>query len=87
MPKSLWAKVSQGKIEFLEPTDLPEGASVLVTIFPDSDSSPSDPPTLPQPAPDLWLEPELDDEIWDSNDDGNKPFLPLSESLQASRSE
>lgn len=44
MPTTVWATVSQGKIELLDPIDLPEGARVLVTLF-------------PTPAP---LSPELD---------------------------
>ena len=35
MLKTLWATVRQGKIELLEPTELPEGVMVLVTVLPD----------------------------------------------------
>jgi hypothetical protein len=86
MPESVWAKVHQGKIELLGPVELPEGASVLVTVFPASEPPPVTEPSYPyQPEPDVWIETELEDGIWDADDNGGKPFLPLSPSLQASR--
>jgi hypothetical protein len=81
MPTTVWAKVSQGKIELLEPIDFPEGAKVLVTLVPSSEQQPSG--SKPQDSfslePDLWLQPEPDDMIWDNIGDGDRePFLPLS---------
>ncbi len=39
MLRTLWATVRQGKIELLEPTELPEGTKVLVTLLPDDEVS------------------------------------------------
>lgn len=39
MLSTVWAVVRQGKIELLEPVDLPEGARVLVTLLSDGDSA------------------------------------------------
>ncbi len=39
MLKTLWATVRQGKIELLEPGELPEGTRVLVTLLPDDDEA------------------------------------------------
>jgi hypothetical protein len=39
MLKTLWATVRQGKIELLEPGELPEGTRVLVTLLPDEDEA------------------------------------------------
>lgn len=80
MPTTVWAKVNQGKIELLEPMDLPEGARVLVTLVPSSEQSPSpkQPPEIsPHDDPDLWLQPETDDLIWDNIDEESEPLLPL----------
>jgi hypothetical protein len=33
MLKTVWAIVRQGKIELLEPTEIPEGARILVTFY------------------------------------------------------
>lgn len=84
MPTTVWAKVSQGKIELLEPIDLPEGATVLVTLVPASEQPPSpQPQDLPRLEPDLWLQPESDDLIsddliWDNiGDEDSEPLLPL----------
>ena len=38
MPKTVRAIVREGKIEFLEPVELPEGANVLVTLLPDEEA-------------------------------------------------
>ena len=38
MPKTMRAIVREGKIEFLEPVELPEGANVLVTLLPDEEA-------------------------------------------------
>jgi hypothetical protein len=38
MLKTLWATVRQGKIELLEPSELPEGTRVLVTLLPDDET-------------------------------------------------
>jgi hypothetical protein len=38
MLKTLWATVRQGKIELLEPEELPEGTKVLVTFLPDDET-------------------------------------------------
>ncbi|MEA5508414.1 hypothetical protein VB715_01415 [Crocosphaera sp. UHCC 0190] len=37
MLQTIWATVKQGKIELLEPFELPEGAKVIVTLLPDED--------------------------------------------------
>ncbi len=55
MLNTLWAVVRNGKIEFLEPVDLPEGARILVTLLPDDESR-------------FWLrasQPALD-AVWDN---------------------
>ena len=58
MLKTLWATVYQGKIELLEPGELPEGTRVLVTILPDNE-------------PEFWLQTSQVslDTIWDNNED------------------
>ncbi|MEH2144834.1 hypothetical protein [Nostoc sp.] len=38
MLKTLWATVRQGKIELLEPAELPEGTRMLVTLLPDDET-------------------------------------------------
>ena len=38
MMKAMWAVVREGKIDFLEEVDLPEGATVLVTVLSDEDT-------------------------------------------------
>lgn len=38
MLKTLWAIVRQGKIELLEPAEIPECARILVTFLPDDES-------------------------------------------------
>jgi hypothetical protein len=86
VPTTVWAKVSQGKIELLEPIDLPEGATVLVTLVPSSEQLPlpqPQPKDSTSPEPDLRLQPESDDLIsddliWDNiGDEDSKPLLPL----------
>jgi hypothetical protein len=37
MLNTVWAVVHEGKVELLEPLELPEGAKVLVTLLPDDD--------------------------------------------------
>jgi hypothetical protein len=37
MLNTVWAVVHEGKIELLEPIDLPDGRKVLVTILPDEE--------------------------------------------------
>lgn len=39
MLNTAWAVVREGKIELLEPANLPEGRKVLVTILPASDEN------------------------------------------------
>ena len=58
MLKTLWATVRQGKIELLEPGELPEGTRVLVTILPEDEA-------------DFWLETSQVslDSIWDNTED------------------
>ena len=36
MPDSLWAVVRDGRIELLEPADLPDGAKLRVTVVTDT---------------------------------------------------
>jgi predicted DNA-binding antitoxin AbrB/MazE fold protein len=58
MPKIMRAVVREGKIELLDPVELPEGASVLVTLVPDAEME-------------FWLhasQPSLD-AIWDNPED------------------
>jgi hypothetical protein len=58
MLKTVWATVRQGKIELLEPTELPEGTRVLVTLLLDDESE-------------FWLETSQVslDAIWDNTED------------------
>jgi hypothetical protein len=93
VPTTVWAKVSQGKIELLEPIDFPEGARVLVTLVPSSEQVPlPEPQTEPQTGqqtgqqtegsthlePDFWLQSEPEDLIWDNiGDEDNEPLLSL----------
>ncbi|AFY35365.1 hypothetical protein Cal7507_5016 [Calothrix sp. PCC 7507] len=58
MLKTLWATVRQGKIELLEPGELPEGTKVLVTLLPDDEG-------------DFWLQTSQVsvDTIWDNTED------------------
>ncbi len=58
MLKTLWATVRQGKIELLEPGELPEGIKVLVTLLPDDEA-------------DFWLQTSQVslDTIWDNKED------------------
>jgi hypothetical protein len=37
MLSTVWAVVHEGKVELLEPLDLPEGTKVLVTFLPDDE--------------------------------------------------
>jgi hypothetical protein len=81
VPTTIWGKVNQGKIELLELVDLPEGARVLVTLVPSSEQ----PPLPKQNAggsthlePDLWLQAEPEDLIWDNiEDETSEPLLAL----------
>ncbi len=87
MLTSVWAKVTQGKIEPLEPTTLPEGATVLVTIFPGAEVASTaesqtdlDVQSSDQSMPDAWEEAE-EDSIWDTAPhESGQPFLPQSDS-------
>jgi len=59
MLKTVWAVISHGKIEPLEPVSLSEGTKVLVTLLPDEDER------------GFWLavsESALA-KIWDNNED------------------
>ncbi|HAA27932.1 MAG TPA: hypothetical protein DDW76_03155 [Cyanobacteria bacterium UBA11369] len=58
MLKTVWATVRQGKIELLEPVEIPEGARVLVTLLPDDEAE-------------FWLEASQVslDTIWDNAED------------------
>jgi mRNA interferase MazF len=38
MLKTLWATVREGKIELIEPTVLPEGTKLIVTLLPDDEA-------------------------------------------------
>ena len=38
MINTMWAIVREGKIDFLEDVELPEGATVLVTVLSDEDT-------------------------------------------------
>ena len=38
MLNSVWAVIREGRIEFLEQVDLPEGAKVLVTVLSEDDN-------------------------------------------------
>jgi hypothetical protein len=38
MMQTLWAVVHDGRIELSEPTELPEGVKVLVTLLPENDN-------------------------------------------------
>lgn len=58
MLKTVWATVRQGKIELLEPAELPEGSRVLVTVLPDDEAE-------------FWLQasqPSID-AVWDNAED------------------
>ncbi|MEL6470519.1 MAG: antitoxin family protein [Cyanobacteria bacterium J06623_4] len=59
MPKTLWARIRQGKIELLESTELPEGTRVLFTLLPDDETS-------------FWLQASQTslDAVWDNPEDG-----------------
>jgi len=58
MLKTLWAIVRQGKIELLEPAEIPEGARILVTFLPDDESE-------------FWLQTSRVslDAVWDNTED------------------
>ena len=58
MLKTLQATVRQGKIELLEPGELPEGTRVLITVLPDDETE-------------FWLQISQVslDTIWDNNED------------------
>jgi hypothetical protein len=58
MLNTVWAVVRGGKIELLEPADLPEGRKVLVTLLPDEDTQ-------------FWLHTSQValDTIWDNPED------------------
>ncbi len=58
MPNTVWAVVRDGKIEFLDHIDLPEGARVVVTLLLDDDAQ-------------FWLGASQTalDTIWDNSED------------------
>lgn len=60
MLKTLWATIRHGKIELLEPTELPESVKVLVTLLPDDETE-------------FWLEASQTSltlsTVWDNNED------------------
>ena len=58
MIKTLQATVRQGKIELLEPGELPEVTRVLITVLPDDETE-------------FWLQTSQVslDTIWDNNED------------------
>ncbi|WP_088242398.1 hypothetical protein [Calothrix rhizosoleniae] len=58
MIKTLWATVRQGKIELLEPTEIPEGTKILVTLLPDDEA-------------DFWFQASQAslDKVWDNTED------------------
>lgn len=58
MLKTLWATVRQGKIELLEPVELPEGTRVIVTLLPDNETE-------------FWVQTSkvLLDAVWDNTED------------------
>lgn len=58
MLKTLWATIRHGKIELLEPTELPEGVKVLVTLLADDETE-------------FWLEASQTSlsTVWDNNED------------------
>lgn len=58
MLKTFCATVRQGKIELVEPGELPEGTRVLVTLLPDEESE-------------FWLQTSQVslDTIWDNSED------------------
>ncbi len=93
MPTTVWARVSQGKIELLEPIDFPEGARVLVTLVPSSEQVPLPEQQTGQQTegsthlePDFWLQPEPEDLIWDNiGDEDSKPLLSLPSPPSPSR--
>ena len=55
---TIWAIVHNGRIEPLEPVDLPEGSKVLVTCVPEDDSV-------------FWLDTSQTalDRLWDNEED------------------
>ena len=58
MLNTVWAVVREGKIEVLEPLDLPEATRVLVTVLPEED-------------PQFWLNSSQSalDRVWDNTED------------------
>lgn len=58
MLKTLWATVRHGKIELTQPTELPEGMKVLVTLLSDDEAK-------------FWLEASQRslDAVWDNSED------------------
>jgi hypothetical protein len=81
VPTTIWGRVNQGKIELLELVDLPEGARVLVTLVPSSEQPPfpeQTPGDSTHLEPDLWLQSEPEDLIWDNiGDEDSEPLLTL----------
>jgi hypothetical protein len=78
VPTTIWGKVNQGKIELLELVDLPEGARVLVTLVSSSEQQPlpkQNPDGSTELEPDLWLQAEPEDLIWDNIEDETSESL------------
>ncbi|HEV2972960.1 MAG TPA: hypothetical protein VGY55_23530 [Pirellulales bacterium] len=67
MLNSLWAVIHDGKIELTEPAELPDGATVLVTILPPGDE------TFWQQASQGSLS-----SVWDNTEDDVYPQLLAS---------
>jgi predicted DNA-binding antitoxin AbrB/MazE fold protein len=65
MSKTLKAVVREGRIELLEPVDLPEGTKVLVTLLPDEETE-------------FWLSASQVslDTLWDNPEDDVYGQLP-----------
>jgi predicted DNA-binding antitoxin AbrB/MazE fold protein len=64
MLSTVWAVMHEGRIELLEPIDLPEGAKLLVTLVEEEES------------PFWWqdCQSQLDDILNDSDDDTSTPL-------------
>jgi hypothetical protein len=58
MMQSIWGTIQDGKVEIAEPCHLPEGARVLLTVFPSDDDA-------------FWLAASKDSlaTIWDNDQD------------------
>jgi hypothetical protein len=63
MADSLWAVVREGRIELLEPAELPDGAKLRVTVVTDTDAQQDD--------QQFWLGVSQNslDSVWDNAED------------------